>query len=193
VSALASRVPRPRGGNLIRENWRTPAFWRWWWRNAVSVEVKIALALLLVTLLLLGGYFAAGRLSGASASGDTDSYVLETTVRKVVTVRDHGKLVIKRVPVVVHRSVIQSRTAYQTVVKTHVVTTPGGVRSVVQKVVRTVPGVNVVVNHTVTVEQPVTSFETTTVTVPSNTVTETRTVSETVTVVSTVTVTSPSP
>ena len=64
----------------------------------MPAEVKIPLAFVFVALLLFGGYFAAGQLSGASAAGDSSSYVLETTVRKVVTVREHGKLVVKHVP-----------------------------------------------------------------------------------------------
>ena len=160
---------------MIRENWRSPAFWRWWWRNAVPAEVKIPLAFVLVGLLLFGGYFAAGQLGGASAADGSSSYVLETTVRKVVTVREHGKLVVKRVPVVVHRSVTRTKTAYQTnyqtvvqtVVHTHYVTTPARVRDVVKEVVRTVTQVlpvERVVRVTVTDTQTVTDVATVTVT-----------------------------
>ncbi len=179
---------------MFRENWRSPAFWRWWWRNSVPVEVKLPLAAAFVALLLVGGYFAADQLSGASASNGSGSYVLETTVRKVVTVREHGKLVVKRVPVVIRRNVVHSQTSYQTVVNTKVVTRKGDVQHVVKKVTQLLPvervvkvtnQSTVVVNHTDTVVQPVTSIETTTVTLPPSTVTET------VTVVSTVTVTVP--
>lgn len=181
---------------MFRDNWRSPAFWRWWWRNSVPVEVKLPVAIGLVALLLVGGYFAADQLSGASASNGTGSYVLETTVRKVVTVHEHGKNVVKRVPVVIRRNVVHSQTAYQTVVNTHVVTTKGGVQRIVKKVTQVLPvervvrvtnQSTVVVNHTDTVVQPVTTVETTTVTLPANTVTQTVTVP----VVSTVTVTVP--
>jgi hypothetical protein len=165
-------------------------FWRWWWRNSVPAEVKVPLALLLVAMLTVAGYFAAGRLSGASAADNSRSYVLERTVRNVVTVREHGRLVVRRVPVVVRRVVVQSQTAtaYQTVVST----TPGGTRYVVRKQVQYVPTVqqrvvNVIVSHTDTVVQPVTSIQTSTVTLPAETVTETRTV--TVPLVTTVTIT----
>ena len=181
---------------MFRDNWRSPAFWRWWWRNSVPVEVKLPLAFAFVALLLLGGYFAAGQLSGASASNNSGSYVLETTVRKIVTVREHGKLVVKRVPVVIRQNVVQSQTSYQTVVNTQVVTRKGDVQQVVKKVTQVLPvervvrvtnQSTVVVNHTDTVVQPVTSIETTTVTLPPSTVTQTVTVP----VVSTVTVTVP--
>ena len=145
------------------------------------------LAFVIVALLVVGGYFAASQLSGASAANDS-SAVLQTTVRKVVMARQHGKLVVKRVPVVVRRSVVRSETSYQTVVDKQVVTTKGGVRQVVQTKTQVMPVervVNVTVNHTDTVVQPVTSFQTTTVTLPPETVTQTVTVP----VVSTVTVT----
>jgi hypothetical protein len=140
-------------------------------------------------MLLVAGYFAANQMSGASAAIDSSTYV-QTTVRKVVTVRQHGKLVVKRVPVVIRRNVVHSQTSYQTVIDKQVVTTRGGVRRVVQKVPQFVPVervVNVTVDHTQTVVQPVTSVVTTTVTLPPQTITQTVTVP----VVSTVTVTVP--
>ena len=159
---------------MFRDNWRSPAFWRWWWRSSVPVEVKVPVAFVLVALLLVGGYFAAGQLSGASAANGSSADVFETTVRKVVTVREHGKLVVKREPVVVRRSVTRTkyRTVVQTVQQTHYVTTPGKVREVVAKpVVRTVTQVlpvervvRVTVEHTVTDTQTVTVVATVTVT-----------------------------
>jgi hypothetical protein len=172
---------------VFRDNWRSLAFWRWWWSNSLASEVKVPVAFVIVAMLLVGGYFAANQLTGASAANDSSSYV-QTTVRKVVTVRQHGKLVVKRVPVVVRKNVVHSQTSYQTVIDKQVVTTRGGVRRVVQKVPQFVPVervVNVTVDHTQTVVQPVTSIETTTVTLPPQTVTQTVTVP----VVSTVTVT----
>jgi hypothetical protein len=159
----------------------------------LSSELKVPLAFVIVAVLLVAGYFAANQLSGASAANNSSSYV-QTTVRKIVTVRQHGKLVVKRVPVVVRRNIVQSQTSYQTVIDKQVVTTRGGVHRVVQKVTQFVPVervVNVtnqstvVVDHTQTVVQPVTSIETTTVTLPPQTITQTVTVP----VVSTVTVT----
>lgn len=174
---------------VFRDNWRSLAFWRWWWSNSLSTEVKVPLAFVIVAMLLVAGYFAANQMSGASAAIDSSTYV-QTTVRKVVTVRQHGKLVVKRVPVVIRRNVVHSQTSYQTVIDKQVVTTRGGVRRVVQKVPQFVPVervVNVTVDHTQTVVQPVTLIVTTTVTLPPQTITQTVTVP----VVSTVTVTVP--
>jgi hypothetical protein len=174
---------------VFRDNWRSLAFWRWWWSNSLSTEVKVPLAFVIVAMLLVAGYFAANQMSGASAAIDSSTYV-QSTVRKVVTVRQHGKLVVKRVPVVIRRNVVHSQTSYQTVIDKQVVTTRGGVRRVVQKVPQFVPVervVNVTVDHTQTVVQPVTLIVTTTVTLPPQTITQTVTVP----VVSTVTVTVP--
>ena len=138
---------------MFRDNWRSLAFWRWWWSNSLASEVKVPVAFVIVAMLLVGGYFAANQLTGASAANDSSSYV-QTTVRKVVTVRQHGKLVVKRVPVVVRRNVVHSQTSYQTVIDKQVVTTRGGVRRVVQKVPQFVPVervVKVTVDHTQTV------------------------------------------
>jgi hypothetical protein len=134
---------------MIRENWRSPRFWPWWWRNAAPFDVKAVVVLALVGLLLVGGFFASGHLTSAKAAGSSgaDSYILETTVRKVVTVREHGKVVVKRVPVVVRRTVVRASTDYQTVVNTQVVTTPGGVRYVQKKVLRYVPVVHTSIVH----------------------------------------------
>lgn len=197
---MPSTVPRHRlegDEGLFREHWRSLQFWRWWWRTSVSSEVKWLLAAALIPTLLVGGYFASGSLSGASASdsGQTGSFVLQTTVRRVVTVRDHGKVVVKRIPVVVRRSVVKLRsrteTSTQTVVNTRTLTTKGGVRTVQEKVVKYVPvttKVQLVNGKTTTVTdvQTVTNQSTVVQTVtasapPAQTVTETQTVVQTVT------------
>jgi hypothetical protein len=132
----------------VRENWRDLHFWAWWWRNRVSTEAKVGTAALLAGVLVVGGYFASGSLTGADAAGSSSrSYVLQTTVTKVVTVKEHGKTVVRRVPVVIRRSVVKSKTAYQTLVDTRYVTTPGRVRYETRKVVRYVPVVKRKVVH----------------------------------------------
>src|SRR5438105_4341678 len=128
---------------MFRDNWRTWQFWRWWWRDRVPVAAKIVTALALVLVLLVGGYFASGGLTGASAANDaSNAYVLQTTVTKIVTLKEHGKTVVKRIPVVIRRTVVHSSTAFATVVDTRVVTTPGGTKYVVRKVIHYVPVVH---------------------------------------------------
>jgi hypothetical protein len=124
---------------MFRQNWRTFAFWRWWWRSYVPVDAKYMALVLLAGVLLVGGYFASGHLAGANAAQSADSYVRETTISKVVTVKEHGRTVVKRVPVVVRRTIVHSSTAWATSVDTRVVTAPGGVHYVTKKVTRYVP------------------------------------------------------
>jgi len=125
---------------MIRENWRTFGFWRWWWRSVVPTDAKYMAGVLLAAVLLVGGYFASGHLTGASAAAD--SYVRETTISKVVTVKEHGRTIVKRVPVVIRKTIVHSSTAWATSVETRVVTAPGGLRYVTKKVVRYVPVVH---------------------------------------------------
>jgi len=127
---------------MIRQNWRTAGFWRWWWQTRVPADAKVVAAVLLGALFLLGGYVASGHLSGTSTADAAQSYVLQTTISKVVTVKEHGRTVVKRVPVVVRRTIVRSKTAFTTVVDTHVVTAPGGTKYVTRKVVRYVPVVH---------------------------------------------------
>jgi hypothetical protein len=124
---------------MFRNNWRTLAFWRWWWRSYVPVDAKYMALVLLAGVLLVGGYFASGRLAGASAAQTADTYVQETTISKIVTVKEHGRTIVKRVPVVVRKTIVHSTTAYATSVDTRVVTAPGGVRYVTRKVTHYVP------------------------------------------------------
>jgi hypothetical protein len=126
---------------MFRKNWMDLRFWRWYWREEVPTDAKVVVALALCALLAVAGYFASGHLSGANAASSDGTYVLETTVTKVITVKQHGRTIVKRVPVVVRRLIIRSRTrtAFETVVDTRVVTAPGGVRYVTRKVVHLVP------------------------------------------------------
>ena len=127
---------------MIRQNWRTAGFWRWWWQTRVPTDAKVMAAVLLGALFLLGGYVASGHLAGTRTADAAQSYVLQTTISKVVTVKDHGRTVVKRVPVIVRRTIVRSKTAFATVVDTRVVTAPGGTKYVTRKVVRYVPVVH---------------------------------------------------
>jgi hypothetical protein len=148
VSAVRVWRYSPCGGYEVRENWKDFRFWAWWWRNRVATEAKLGIGALVGALLIVGGYFASSSLTGAdAASTGGQSYILQTTVTRVVTVREHGKTLVKRIPVVVRRSVIRSKTAYQTLVDTRYVTTPGAVRYETRKVVRYVPVVKRKVVH----------------------------------------------
>lgn len=133
---------------MFKENWKTVGFWRWWWRSVVPNDVKYLAAILLAGVLIVGGYFASGHLAGASAARSADAYVRETTISKIITVKQNGRTIVKRVPVVIRKSIVHSSTAWATSVDTRFVTTPGGLRYVTKKVVRYVP---VLRKHTVVV------------------------------------------
>jgi hypothetical protein len=129
---------------LFREHWRDPAFWRWWWVNHAPAWAKLSLAGVAVIAFLAVGFLAADRLSSANArSLGTANVTYETTLERVVTVRERGRVVVRRVPVV-RRVVYRPQTALVTLFGTHVVTTRGAVRYVptvqVQKRVVTVGG-----------------------------------------------------
>jgi hypothetical protein len=124
---------------MLRQNWKTWPYWRWWWRERVPRDAKVVVVLALIALLLLGGYFASARLTGASAASNAKSYILQTTVTKIVTLHKNGKTIVKRVPVVIRRTVVRSSTAFATVVDTRVITKPGGVHYVLRKVLHYVP------------------------------------------------------
>jgi hypothetical protein len=95
----------------VRDNWRDPQFWGWWWRHQVRREAKLGVAALLAAVLVVGGYFASSSLTGAdAATTSAQTYVLQTTVTRIVTVKQHGKTVVKRIPVVVRRQIVRSKT-----------------------------------------------------------------------------------
>jgi len=173
-------------------------YWRWLWRQKVPTTAKFAVGALLLALVLVGGWFAADRLTAAEAK-TADSIVLQTTVQKVVTVREKGKLVTKVIPVVKRVVRIQSKTATATdrvtqlKYQTQYVTRPGTVR-VVRRVVtskvkvpvvttkvvkergktRTVAVTNFVpTTRTETQVRTETQRQTVTNTLPGNTVTQT--------------------
>ena len=128
---------------MSRRNWRKPTYWRWFWHERVSVEVKALGGVVLLALMLGGGWVAADRLSTAGAGVDARAFTVETTVQKIITVREKGKLVRKLVPVV-KKVYLRPRTAFltQTAVRTNVVTVSGGVRTVRSRVVVHVPVVS---------------------------------------------------
>jgi hypothetical protein len=126
---------------MIRKHWRSVEFWRWWWHDRVRFEVKAAVTVALLALMLGGGWIAADRLSTASASVSTaNQFTFETTVEKVITVREKGRLVRKLVPVV-RKVFVKRQTQFKTLtdIRTDVIKTPGGTRIVRRKVIRLVP------------------------------------------------------
>ena len=203
---------------MLREYWRDPHFWTWWWRERVSSDVKIVAGAVAISLLAVGGYVVAGPVN-ASASDPLQGRA--STVQRLVTFREGGRVVTK--PVRIVRTVaVRGETAYETQRLVHTVTTAGKVRTVpvvqrlvvtreggVQTVVQTRPGVTqtrtavVTDQQTLINERVLTNERVVTQTLPVTvrstdtifktdtiikTVTETRTDTVPVTVVETVTV-----
>src|SRR5262249_39107938 len=122
----------------------------------------------LLAVLAFAGYAAVSAMGSSSRSAE--SYVrLDTTVIRTVQVRQHGKVVIKRIPVVEH---IYAKPT--TVMETRTVKTPGGTKIVTEAVVRYRPvyrrkvvfvhGKPVTVNQIVTNTQMLTDTQLLTVT-----------------------------
>jgi hypothetical protein len=80
------------GQGMVREHWRELGFWRWWWINRVPPSARLVGGLAGVLLALGGGFLAADRLASANAGLATGAYTFETTVDKVVTVRENRRL-----------------------------------------------------------------------------------------------------
>ncbi len=120
---------------MIRDNWRSPRFWAWWWRVRAPAAAKIGAGLVGIALLAFGGYLAADRLGGAVAAS-SDIEVM--TVRKLVTIREQGVVVTRPVRVV-QNVTVGGRTVPVTQVVHDTVTTPGNTRVVTARELRTVP------------------------------------------------------
>jgi hypothetical protein len=140
---------------MFRKHWREPGFWRWWWANQAPSGAKVLLAALALAAFLAVGFLAAVSLSEANTGRIASAGVTyETTVEKLVTVREHGQVVTKRVPVV-RRIVLQPRTVMETVFGTRVITTKGRVQYVptveLRKRVVTVNGQTRTISETRTV------------------------------------------
>ncbi len=154
---------------MVRGHWRDPKFWAWYWHNRTPLGAKLVLGAFAAAAFLGGGFLVADHLPRASANA-ADALTYESTSEQSVTVREHGKTVIKRVPVV-RRVVLRPQTAFETRYDTRLVTTPGGVKliPVVRRSVITVNGKTTTVTQTRLV--PTTKVETQT-----NVVTNERTV-----------------
>ena len=114
--------------------WRELDYWHWLWRQRTPGVAKLA-AIVGVVLAAILAWLAACSPMALTASelppaGGGGSRALETTVNKLVTVREKGKLVNKTIPVVKRVVRVQARTETQVErqtdlrYSTRVVTTP---------------------------------------------------------------------
>lgn len=165
----------------MRKHWWEPGYWLWVWREAVPLAAKFAVVLLLLVGLLGAGWAAADGLTSTGTQSNLDAEILVTTVQKLVTVREKGKVVpvVRRVAVTRTETVHDTQVLYQTRYQIRTVTSPGEVRTVRRLVTRSVP---VVTTKAVTVNgetQVVTVVVPTTTTQAVGTVTRWQTITKT--------------
>jgi hypothetical protein len=84
---------------MVQGNWRSPKFWRWWWRSSAPGEVRAAVYVLGLALVLGGGWLAATQLTSANASVNESAAAQNATafpaVRTVRIVRQVPKVEVK--------------------------------------------------------------------------------------------------
>jgi hypothetical protein len=139
----------------------------------MSLDLRVGIIIFTLVALGFGGFAA---VAAIHAKPSTYAALL-TTSQRTVRVREGGRIVVKRIPVVMR---IYARPV--TVEQTRTIKTAGGAKIVTQPVVRYRPKV-LTVRNVVTVTQPTTVTRPVTVAGPAH--------SETVTVTQTVTVPAP--
>jgi hypothetical protein len=189
----------------MREHWRDIHYWYWLWQRRVPWGAKVTTLGVVLFGLAAGGWGAADRLTSASGGQSSSGFVFDTTVEKLVTVRERGRLVEKLVPTRV-RARVRRETVYRTQPKyvTRVVSASGPVSRVARRITVNGKPVTVVatrqgpsgrvtteaLTRTVTNTQNVTQPAEIVTATQTNTLTRTETRVETTTRVATQTVTS---
>lgn len=86
---------------MLRDYWRDPRFWAWWWRERIPSDAKLVAAVIAISMLGIGGFAAAGGLDGAVTTSSSEPFSAQvTTVERLVTLRENGGVVTKPVRVV---------------------------------------------------------------------------------------------
>jgi hypothetical protein len=149
--------------------WLDRYWYHYLWRR-MSVDLKVVVLLLALSAAGIGGFFAFEAVGATASQGTTAAYVpMTTTVHKLVRVLEHGRVVVKRVPVV--KRIFAKPVTVQ---ETRTIQTPSGPRVVTRNVVHyetvyrkkviTVHGKSVTVNQIVTDTQMLTDTQLLTVT-----------------------------
>jgi hypothetical protein len=85
----------------VRTHWRERQYWLWIWRQRIPFGAKVTGIVVFLCALLGAGWVTADGLT--STHGSSDAVMLETTVVKLVTVREKGRIVRKAVLVTMQR------------------------------------------------------------------------------------------
>jgi hypothetical protein len=135
--------------------WLDRNWYRYLWYRRLGSDAKIALGFGVLSLLAVGGYFAVNSLAGPAIRSSGTYVQLRTTVQKQVRVREHGRVIVRRVSVVKR---IYAKPV--TVQETRTIQTPSGTRVLTRNVVHYQPvyrrKVITVHGKTTTVDQVVT-------------------------------------
>ncbi len=153
--------------------WLDPAWYRHLW-SRMSLDLRVGMIVAALVALGVGGFAAVTAIHEESSTYSS----LLTTSQRTVHVREQGRIVVKRIPVVKR---IYARPV--TVEQTRTIKTIGGTKIVTQRVVRYKPVHRpkvLTVRNVVTVTQPTTVTQPLTVTGPGRT--DTVTATQTVTV-----------
>jgi hypothetical protein len=162
--------------------WLDPGWYRHLW-SRMSLDLRLGIIFVTLAALGVGGFAAVAAIHDEPST----YFALLTTSQKTVHVREQGRIVVKRIPVVKR---IYSRPV--TVEQTRTIKTAGGTKIVTQPVVRYKPVYRpkvLTLRNVVTVTQPTTVTQPATVTQPVTVTGPGRT--DTVTVTQTVTVPTP--
>lgn len=142
---------------MIREYWRDPHFWAWWWNSRVPYAAKIGIVTILVCGIGLGGYVGATGLS--AVAGSTTGEELEVrTVQELVTIRRQARVVTRPGRVVTNKRVVTNErvvTNDRVFTRERVLTINGQPVTITRVVTETVP-VEIRLTDTVRVTVPVT-------------------------------------
>jgi hypothetical protein len=105
----------------MRDHWRDPNYWVWWWQRRVSGQTKGAIALMVAVAFGIGGYLTADQLAATQEAATFTTQRVVTVLRKtrtnappevvtksqttthpgetdVLTVRREGRTVVVRAP-----------------------------------------------------------------------------------------------
>jgi hypothetical protein len=69
----------------MRDHWRDPNYWVWWWKRRVSGQTKGAVALMVAVAFGIGGYLSAERLATTQEAATFTTQRVVTVVRKTRT------------------------------------------------------------------------------------------------------------
>jgi hypothetical protein len=98
----------------VSRPWRDPQYWLWVWRRRVPFGAKVTTIGVLLCALLVGGWAAADGLTSSGGSS-SEALVFESTVEKLITVHEKGRIVHKLVPVAMKIEARRRRvTVYET-------------------------------------------------------------------------------